>query len=222
MSVLATCMLLAVAEFLRQTYFKKTVAKVMMEIQPRWEPVLKDMFQGKNVEFPPKHVTLLYIKDQKKIYLYSGRNENEVTFIKTYDVLAASGKAGPKLSEGDNQVPEGVYTVDSLNPNSKFHLALRVNYPNFFDFAKAKEDKRENIGTDIMIHGNQVSIGCIAIGDSAIEELFTLAALTKYNKWKLVFSPTDFRVRTRDVDPKLPGWISELDQILLREFLVLP
>jgi murein L,D-transpeptidase YafK len=201
---------------------KKTVAEVMVTLQPRVEPKLKELFAKKNVDFPPKHVTLLYIKDQKKVFLYSGRNENEITFLKTYDVLAASGVSGPKLKEGDNQVPEGVYAIESLNPNSRFHLALRVNYPNHFDVLKSKQDGRSDLGGDIMIHGSNVSIGCLAMGDDAVEELFALAAITGYTKWKLIFSPTDFRVRTRTIDPHSPQWIAELDQILLREFLVLP
>jgi hypothetical protein len=60
--------------------------------------------------------------------------------LKTYPILAGSGTLGPKLVEGDGQVPEGLYRVESLNPNSSFHLALRVNYPNEFDRAKGKLD----------------------------------------------------------------------------------
>ena len=75
--------------------------------------------------------------------------------------------------EGDKQVPEGFYRIELLNPNSRYHLSLRVNYPNADDIERAREDRRDllNLGGDIMIHGGAESIGCIAIGNPAIEHL---------------------------------------------------
>src|SRR5690606_33287906 len=96
--------------------------------------------------------------------------------VHQYPVLAASGQAGPKLREGDRQVPEGFYAIESLHPNSRFHLALRVNYPNQSDRQRAAEDGRTNLGGDIMIHGSNASVGCLAMGDPAAEDLFVLVA----------------------------------------------
>ena len=75
-------------------------------------------------------------------------------------VLGMSGKLGPKLGEGDRQVPEGIHRVESLNPNSLYHLALRVGYPNEEDRKHAAQEGRTNLGSDIMIHGKNSSIGC--------------------------------------------------------------
>src|SRR5204863_8498878 len=62
-------------------------------------------------------------------------------------------------------ISEGIYPIESLNPNSRFHLSLRIGYPNAFDRAQAAKEKRTNLGGDIMIHGNSVSIGCLAMGE---------------------------------------------------------
>ena len=78
---------------------------------------------------------------------------------------------GPKLREGDRQVPEGVYTIANMNPNSISHLSLALSYPNDFDRARAAEDGRADntLGGSIMIHGGSGSIGCMAVGDEAAE-----------------------------------------------------
>jgi murein L,D-transpeptidase YafK len=66
----------------------------------------------------------------------------------------ASGGLGPKLGAGDRQGPERIYAIESLNPNSLFHLSMRLNYPNEFDQMRAKQDGRSDLGGDIMIHGS--------------------------------------------------------------------
>ena len=113
--------------------------------------------------------------------------------VRSWPVLTASGGPGPKLREGDRQVPEGVYSVDQLNPNSAYHLSLRLNYPNAFDRAHAATDGRERLGGDIFIHGKDVSIGCLAIGDDAIEELFWLAGTAGKDAFTTVIVPTEGR-----------------------------
>lgn len=102
---------------------------------------------------------------------------------------------GPKLREGDRQVPEGVYPLESLNPNSRFHVALRVGYPNELDRQAGQQEGRGNLGGDIMIHGGSASIGCLAIGDPAAEELFVLAAAVGIENVTVVLSPLDLRHR---------------------------
>jgi murein L,D-transpeptidase YafK len=92
--------------------------------------------------------------------------------LKTFPILAQSGNPGPKHQEGDLQVPEGVYRIAVFNPESRFHLSLGLNYPNEAD--RARVDSRKP-GGDIYIHGSAVSIGCLAMGDEAIEQIFLLA-----------------------------------------------
>ncbi|QDK45005.1 hypothetical protein DOM22_07425 [Bdellovibrio sp. ZAP7] len=190
---------------------KSTVQKRVKEYGPKVSASLKPLFLAKRVAYPPKDITLLYIKAQKTLSIFSTDQDGNSKFIKSYPVYAASGKSGPKLQEGDNQVPEGIYGIESLNPNSAYHLALRINYPTDFDKQMAKEDGRKNLGSDIMIHGKSVSIGCIAIGDEAIEELFVLAAQSNYKNWKVILSPVDFRKVATAPEPKIfKPWVPKL------------
>ena len=91
--------------------------------------------------------------------------------FRTYEICAASGDLGPKLREGDNQSPEGFYYVTSkrLNPYSSYHLSFDLGYPNAYDRF------HERTGSALMVHGRCVSIGCYAMTDPAIEEIYALA-----------------------------------------------
>ena len=103
-------------------------------------------------------MSLVAIKDEKILELYARSADGTWKFVYRYTVLAASGGMGPKLKQGDKQVPEGVYAISLLNPNSRYHVSLRVNYPNAFDREMAAADGRENLGGDIMIHGKAASV----------------------------------------------------------------
>jgi len=108
--------------------------------------------------------------------------ENKGTYghLKTYRICAYSGELGPKEKTGDQQAPEGFYQVTKtlLNPNSKFHLSFNLGYPNAYDRA------HERTGSFLMVHGNCVSLGCYAMTDAKIEEIYALVenALDKGQK----------------------------------------
>jgi murein L,D-transpeptidase YafK len=103
--------------------------------------------------------------------------------IKVYKV-ALGRKAGPKEREGDNKTPEGIYTIDSRNKKSDYHLALHVSYPNEKDWERARE-LGVSPGGNIMIHGIKNGFGdigsfhtgfnwtngCIAVTDEEIAEI---------------------------------------------------
>ncbi len=97
--------------------------------------------------------------------------EHEFVHFKTYPICHFSGQPGPKLQEGDRQSPEGFYSVgaDQLNPRSRFHLSFNLGFPNAYDRA------HQRTGSALMVHGNCVSIGCYAMTDAQIEEIYTLA-----------------------------------------------
>lgn len=99
------------------------------------------------------------------------RGTGEFRLFRAYPIAAASGELGPKQAQGDLQVPEGFYQVGrrAMHPASNYHLAFNLGYPNEYD----RWHKRT--GSAIMVHGNQVSIGCLAMTDAKIEEIFTLA-----------------------------------------------
>jgi murein L,D-transpeptidase YafK len=122
-----------------------------------------------------------------------------------------SGTLGPKLRQGDRQVPEGIYSIVYLNPNSVAHLSLALSYPNDYDRARAAEDGRDTLGGDIMIHGGSMSVGCLAIGDDAAEDLFVLAAESDRKDAVVVLSPIDFRRNVLPVDyDTQPAWVEDL------------
>lgn len=180
-------------------------------------------FQQANVAFPPTAITLLAFKDSKRLELYARDPQGAWAFVRDYPIQAASGVLGPKLREGDKQVPEGVYAIESLNPNSLFHVSLRLNYPNAFDREWGLADGREALGSDIMIHGKAKSIGCLAMGDETAEELFVLAAWVGKENVRVVIAPTDFR-QAADTVPvvNLPTWTNGLYQTLRTELAYYP
>lgn len=96
---------------------------------------------------------------------------NKFKLFKNYPICTFSGALGPKLKEGDRQSPEGFYFVKprQMNPYSRFHLSFNLGYPNAYD----RYHKRT--GSALMVHGSCVSIGCYAMTDPQIEEIYTLA-----------------------------------------------
>lgn len=201
---------------------KKTVEDRLKEFGPSARLRLAADFSRVEVPYPPMRIVLVGLKDEDQLEVWVSDGAATPKHLKTYPILAASGGPGPKLREGDHQVPEGIYAIESLNPNSAYHLALRVNYPNTFDQEKARIDGRKNPGSDIMIHGSSVSVGCLAMGDPAIEELFVLAADTGIENIRLILAPTDFRKRDQpSIPPTLPVWTGELYAKIRAELLAL-
>lgn len=167
---------------------------------------------------PPTAVRLLVLKEEKLIEVYGKFNSDaRWRFLKQYPVIAASGGPGPKLREGDRQVPEGIYAIDSLHPNSAFYLALRVAYPSPEDISMARRDNRpeDSLGGNIMIHGKGGSVGCVALDDKDMEEVFTLAAHCGPAAIELLVAPYDFRSRPLpQTDTSNPTWLPERYKVL--------
>jgi L,D-transpeptidase catalytic domain len=201
----------------------RTVADVVAKYGPAAQKKLEPYFQRAGVSYPPKHIAILVFKRENKLALWARSSaDGPWKFIRHYPVLAASGHAGPKLRQGDYQVPEGVYRIEHLNPNSSYHLSMKVSYPNEFDRRMAARDRRTNLGGDIFIHGNRVSIGCVAVGDPAIEELFTLVARTGHSRVKVIIAPNDLRAGGAIVHEESPAWAGQLYRTVaaaLRDFL---
>ena len=124
------------------------------------------------VEYPGE-IYLRWLKREALLELWGRNRGRRFRLVATYPILASSGEPGPKRREGDRQVPEGFYEIDRFNPMSTYHLSLGLNYPNASDLVFSD---REQPGSDIFIHGSNVSIGCAPLGDDAIEEVY-LAAL---------------------------------------------
>src|SRR3990167_1600122 len=154
----------------------RTVGSVAQQYASYARENLQPNFRQAGVAYPPKQVAFLVYKRSKRLQLWA-RGNGSWRYIKTFSILAASGVPGPKLSNNDRQVPEGVYRIVEFNPDSRFDLSLELNYPNAFDRYHARLDHRYDLGNQIFIHGSHYSIGCIAIGNAAIPQLFVLAYL---------------------------------------------
>lgn len=142
-----------------------------------------------------------------EIWIQAGAKGDYVLF-KRFPVCYVPGSLGPKRRRGDNQVPEGLYTINRFNPYSNYHLSLGVNYPNPAD--RGREGPGKNLGGDIFIHGDCVSIGCIPLTDKRIEEVYLLALEAK-NKGHIPvhifpFKMTESNMLKYAQDPSYPFW----------------
>lgn len=174
---------------------------------------MRPYFAHAGVPYPPSRYVLLGLKQERELQLYAAGPGTPLHFIRSFHVLGASGDLGPKLREGDHQVPEGIYQIVYLNPRSIAHLSMALSYPNAFDRARAAEDGRDpaTLGGDIMIHGGWKSVGCLAVGDQASEDLFVLAADAGFDSATVIISPVDFRRSTLPVGYRAPvPWVSQL------------
>ncbi|MBI5095314.1 MAG: hypothetical protein HZB26_23125 [Candidatus Hydrogenedentes bacterium] len=211
-ALLAPSSLRTVWEFTRQTLMgQQTVSSRVRQFDSVVRRRLEPEFARIQLAYPPKAVALVGVKKDRLLEVWVSGDDDTWGLLRAYPIFGLSGTLGPKLREGDLQVPEGIYAVESLNPNSAFHLSLRVGYPNEFDRAQAKSEGRTQLGNDIMIHGGSSSIGCIAVGDEAAEDLFVLAAEIGLENVRVILTPVDFRTGAHPTDsPANPAWLQEL------------
>ena len=117
----------------------------------------------------PIYVRVFKLENEMEVWLQN--SAGSYTRFRTYPICNWSGKLGPKLKEGDKQAPEGFYVVNArqMNPNSQYYLSFNMGFPNAYDKALGRS------GSLLMVHGGCRSVGCYAITDDAITELFILA-----------------------------------------------
>jgi len=139
------------------------------------EEALKQQFADKELNYPPTSIFIRALKFEEELEVFV-KQDGSYKHLKTYPFCYASGEPGPKRIQGDQQVPEGMYYIDRFNPSSRFYLSLGINYPNTSDLKRSDKSKP---GGDIFIHGSCVSIGCIAITDELISELYYLSVLSR-------------------------------------------
>lgn len=141
------------------------------------EDSLQKEFKEKGLEWPVKYMFIRSFKYDGQLEIWVKSHEKQkYKLFKTYKVCLLSGAMGPKRMQGDFQVPEGFYYITEFNPHSAYHLALGLNYPNASD--KILSDSMRP-GDGIYIHGSCVSVGCIPVTDSDIEEIYLIASSAK-------------------------------------------
>lgn len=133
------------------------------------------LFAAAGVETP--EVFFRVFKREQVLEVWA-RDRGTGTFdlLSTYPVCKLSGRLGPKRRQGDLQIPEGFYEIDLLNPQSSYHLSMRVDYPNAVDRARGGSGR---LGGDIYIHGGCATIGCVPVTDRWIEEIYLIAVAAR-------------------------------------------
>jgi hypothetical protein len=196
----------------------RTHEAVLRQLRPARQPALRQAAAAVGLTYPPRSLSLVGLKQERVLEVWAP-GESGWRRLRAYPILAASGGPGPKLRQGDMQVPEGSYRLTTFNPNSSYHLSLRFDYPNAEDRAAARQDGRARRGTDlggdIYIHGRSVSIGCLAIGDAAIEELYVLLADVGLAHARVLLAPS----ADPQAQPGAPAWLPARYERLRRELL---
>jgi murein L,D-transpeptidase YafK len=153
----------------------------------------------------PAFIRIFKLESKLELWLEKG---GHFELFATYPICLWSGRLGPKLAEGDLQAPEGFYTVtkEQLNPNSRWHRAFNLGFPNAFDAGLGRT------GSLIMIHGGCASIGCFAMTNPVIDELWRIvtAALDQGEPAVPVhvfpFRMTDANLGARQKEPASAFW----------------
>jgi murein L,D-transpeptidase YafK len=120
---------------------------------------------------PDQPIFVRIFKEESELEVWKQRDDGRFYHFKTYPICNWSGELGPKFQQGDRQAPEGFYRVakNQMNPNSQFHLAYNLGYPNAYDRANRRT------GEFLMVHGKCKSAGCYAMTDGLIEEIYALS-----------------------------------------------
>lgn len=147
-------------------------------------------------------------KEDSELEVWKARDDGRFYHFKTYPICNWSGNVGPKTTLGDHQAPEGFYRVSNsqMNPNSQYYLAFNLGYPNAYDRAL------QRTGDALMVHGKCKSVGCYAMTDALIEEIYALArealkgGQESFEVHAFPFRMTEANmVRYRD-NPNVPFW----------------
>ena len=116
-------------------------------------------------------IMMRIFKEEGVLEVWKQTRSGRYQRVTSYDICKWSGKLGPKFTEGDRQAPEGFYTVrpHQMNPQSNYHLAFNIGYPNAYDRANGRTGKH------LMVHGACSSAGCYSMTDEQVEEIYAFA-----------------------------------------------
>lgn len=138
--------------------------------EPRYDrsQLGRDLAQAGHAFGDPAHIRIF--KQERRLELWLQRDDGRYALFRSYDICNYSGGLGPKLREGDRQSPEGFYRVGQLqlNPNSRHHLSFNLGFPNAYDRQLGRT------GSALMVHGGCSSIGCYAITDAKVDEVYAV------------------------------------------------
>jgi len=134
---------------------------------------IKQIYRARGISYPAAEVFFRVFKRERVLEVWVRTPEGpRFQLLKEYRICALTGDAGPKRRQGDEQTPEGFYEIDLFNPNSQYLLSLHVSYPNASDRILGAGGP---LGGDIYVHGGCKTLGCIAVEDDQIKEIYWLA-----------------------------------------------
>jgi murein L,D-transpeptidase YafK len=147
-------------------------------------------------------------KEESTLEVWKQDRSGKFAMLNSYPICKFSGNLGPKLMQGDYQAPEGFYdiTPDQMNPNSSEYLAFNTGFPNTFDRSLGRT------GSFLMVHGGCRSVGCYAMTDYAMEEIYGLVdEAFKGGQEKVQLQAFPFRMTAQNLanhagDPNMPFW----------------
>lgn len=120
---------------------------------------------------PAAPMLVRVFKESSELEVWKPDRGGRYRLFKTYAICKWSGELGPKIKEGDYQSPEGFYDVTPgmMNPKSSYYLSFNTGFPNRYDRAYGRT------GTNLMVHGDCKSVGCYAMTDDQMQEIYALA-----------------------------------------------
>jgi murein L,D-transpeptidase YafK len=153
-------------------------------------------------------VLIRIYKEESTLEIWKQDRSGKFALLNSYPICKFSGNLGPKLMQGDYQAPEGFYdiTPNQMNPNSSEYLAFNTGYPNAFDRSLGRT------GSFLMVHGGCRSVGCYAMTDNAMEEIYGLVdEAFKGGQEKVQLQAFPFRMTAQNLarhaaDPNMPFW----------------
>jgi murein L,D-transpeptidase YafK len=137
---------------------------------------VRRIFRQHDIDGPAEIFFRVFKREQLMEVWARGQGAGTFVLVNTYAMCGSSGDLGAKRERGDEQIPEGFYSIDVFNPASRFHLSLGVNYPNAVDRARGAAG---NLGGDIFIHGGCATVGCVPVTDAGIEEVYVMALMAR-------------------------------------------
>jgi murein L,D-transpeptidase YafK len=164
---------------------------------------LRALFAQHQLEYPASEIFIRVFKHERILQLWARSDvDTPFTLVTEYSVCALPGQLGPKQRLGDLQVPEGFYFIDQFNPESAYHLSLRVDYPNLADRMRGIPIA---LGGDIFIHGGCETVGCVPIEDDNIQEVYWLAAQSMEAGQRVI----PVHIFPARLDPRRLQWLEE-------------
>ena len=144
-----------------------------VEVAPHLLPLPEEtmMLLGRKGMDAQAPIFIRIFKEESELEVWKQREDGRFYHFKTYPICNWSGDLGPKIRAGDRQAPEGFYVItrEQMHPDSHYHLAMNLGFPNAFDRAQGRT------GEFLMIHGKCKSAGCYAMTDGLMEEIYAIA-----------------------------------------------